>query len=388
MVIGRALTRPVPTQASPREISEMNMAPKVRPLWQRMAICFGLCVLVTYKFLRLPTAILPRDIKAIVRNWDFVMFWVCISSGLTKAYIDQPCRLRMPTEFKPKCDVPEEHRLSEQHLRDFYTKGFIGPFDCFDRDDMLDFKQEMLAMEKTKSETYGFVTPRDRHFESPRFWNYLKDPRITDRCAQILGADLLCWRSQIFFKGPHAPAIQWHQATTFIVEDYQDPAIFPPDRSEMFQITVWVAVDDATLEKGCLRFACGASKTHTISFGGEEGFYEAAYSLDFSEDDQPIEYVPVNSGQFLLFAERFVHGSGPNTTDQYRLAFNMRVIPTNVPVYPNKKYYRSVYNGGKFHLDKWGVCLLRGEDRHQLSRTISPESLERGEFLEVRRPAA
>jgi non-heme Fe2+,alpha-ketoglutarate-dependent halogenase len=213
-------------------------------------------------------------------------------------------------------------------------------------------------------------------------------PAITDRCAQILGPDLLCWRSQIFYKGPHSPAIQWHQATTFMVEDYQDPAIFPPDRSQMFQLTVWVAVDDATLEKGCLRFACGASQTRVIKFGGEQGFYEAAYTLDFREEDQPIEYVPVKSGSFLIFAERFVHGSGPNTTDQHRLAFNIRVIPTNVPVYPNKKYYRSVYNGGKYHLDKWGVCLLRGEDRYRLSRTVPPEALEKGEVTRVMRPAA
>ena len=368
----------------------MNMKPKIRPLWQRLLLMAGLSMLLVYKLLHLPRFILPRDFKSIVTNWDYKMFTMLLGSGFTRAYIDQPCTLRMPTEFKPKADVPKPHQLSQQELKDFYVNGFVGPFDCFSPTEMAGFKKEMLAMEKTKSKTYGFVTPRDRHFEAPRLWNFLKDPRITDRCAQILGPDLLCWRSQIFYKGPHAPAIQWHQATTFIVEDYQDPAIFPPDRGEMFQITVWVAVDDAPLEKGCLRFACGANDTRAIDFGGdsEEGFYEASYTLDFREEDQPIRYVPVKSGQFLLFAERFVHGSGPNTTDQYRLAFNMRVIPTNIPVYPNKKYYRSVYNGGKYFLDQWGVAVLRGEDRYQLSRTIPPEALHSGEFQGVLRPAA
>ena len=368
----------------------MNMKPKIRPLWQRLLLMGGLSMLLVYKLLHLPRFILPRDFKSIVTNWDYKMFTMLLGSGFTRAYIDQPCTLRMPTEFKPKADVPKPHQLSRQELKDFYENGFIGPFDCFSPTEMADFKKELLAMEKTKSKTYGFVTPRDRHFEAPRLWNFLKDSRITDRCAQILGPDLLCWRSQIFYKGPHAPAIQWHQATTFIVEDYQDPAIFPSDRGEMFQITVWVAVDDAPLEKGCLRFACGANDTRAIDFGGdsEEGFYEASYTLDFREEDQPIRYVPVKSGQFLLFTERFVHGSGPNTTDQYRLAFNMRVIPSNIPVYPNKKYYRSVYNGGKYFLDQWGVAVLRGEDRYQLSRTIPPEALQAGEFKGVLRPAA
>lgn len=366
----------------------MNMSPKVRPLWQRSAICAGLSVLLVYKYLRLPRFILPRDIKAIVTNWDYSMFNMVIGSWLTKAYIDQPCTLRMPDDFKPKAEVVPEHRLSEEQIRGLYKKGYIGPFDCFSREEMMGFKEEAKAMEKTVSETYNFVTPRDRHFESPRLWNYLTDPKITDRCAQILGDDLLCWRSQFFYKGPKSPAIQWHQATTFLVEDYQDPAIFPPDMSEMFQLTIWVAIDDATLEKGCLRIAHGAHKTLPISFGGDEGFYNASYDLDFKEENQQVDYLPVKSGQFLLFAERFAHGSAPNTTDEDRWAFNMRVIPTNIPVYPGKKYYRSVYNGGKYHLDKWGVAVIRGEDKYRLSRTISAEDLARGEVTKVLRPAA
>jgi non-heme Fe2+,alpha-ketoglutarate-dependent halogenase len=95
--------------------------------------------------------------------------------------------------------------------------------------------------------------------------------------------------------------------------------------------------------------------------------------------------LPVKSGQFVIFTERCIHGSPPNTTDQYRLAFNIRVIPTNTPVYPNnKKYYRSVYNGGKYHLDHWGVALLRGEDRYQLSRSVDAETLRGEAELELR----
>ncbi len=106
---------------------------------------------------------------------------------------------------------------------------------------------------------------------------------------RLLGPDLLVWRSQYFYKGPKSPAIQWHQASTFMVEDYQDPGIFPPDRSEIFQLTVWVAIDDATPERGCLRFARGThDRIRTIKFGGEEGFYNAAYTLDFDEEGRRL----------------------------------------------------------------------------------------------------
>lgn len=349
----------------------MNLHPKMRPLWQRVLILPALILLMTYKASRLPKRLLPSSVRSIVTHWDYSMFWVLIKSGVSRAYIDQPCEFKMPATFAPKVLVAPEYQLGEAQIKRFCEDGFLGPFDAFSREEMADFREELLAIESTTSETYGFVTPRDRHFELPRLWSYLSSPAITERLSQLLGPDLLCWRSQIFYKGPHSPAIQFHQASTFMVEDYLDPAIFPPDRDEMHQLTVWVAVDDATPENGCLQFVRGShDRIRTIKFGGKDGFYNANFSLEFDHENSEIVTLPVRAGQFVIFAERCIHGSPPNTTDRHRLAMNMRVIPTNVPVYTNKEKYRSVYNGGKYYLKNWGVTLLRGEDRYQLSRTV------------------
>jgi non-heme Fe2+,alpha-ketoglutarate-dependent halogenase len=352
----------------------MNLHPKPRPLWQRIIALPALTLLLAYKVLRLPRSILPRDIKAIVNNWDVRMFWVLIKSGLTRAYIDQPCEFALPKSFEPKVKVDPKWALSEQQIRGFYENGFIGPLDAFSPEEMADFRNDMLVAEKSVCQTYGFVTPRDRHFEMPRLWGYMKHPAITERVAQLLGPDLLVWRTQMFHKPGKAPAIQWHQASTFMVEDYQNRALHPANRNEIFQLTVWVAVDPATRENGCLDFIkSGHGSVRTIKFGGEEGFYNAAFSLEFDRKNSEVVHVPCKPGQFIIFTERCIHGSGPNTTDRHRLAFNLRVIPTNVAVYPGVKKYRSVYNGGKYMLDKWGVALLRGEDRYKLSRVRQPQ---------------
>ena len=333
----------------------MNMHPKLRPVWQRALILPFLGSLMVWKALHLPRSILPRDLRSIVSNWTYPMFWMVLKSRLTRAYIDQTCQFKMPKTIEPKATVEPQYQLSEQQLHGFYENGFIGPLDGFSREEMARFHNEMLAVEKTTSETYGTLTPRDRHFEIPQLWQYMKHPAITERLAQLLGPDLLVWRTQLFFKGPHSPAIQWHQASTFMVEDYLDPAIFPPDRNEMFQLTVWVAVDESTTENGCLEFIPGShSHIRSIKFGGEKGFYNAQFSLEFDEEKQPKVQVPCKPGQFVIFTERCIHGSQPNQTDKHRLAFNLRVMPTNVPAYTNKKWYRSVYNGGKYYLDNWG----------------------------------
>ncbi len=352
----------------------MNMHPKVRPLWQKVIIYPALLMILAYKALRLPRSILPRDLKAIVNNWDYRTFWVILKSGLNKAYIDQPCEFKMPASCEPKVVVAPKWRMSEAEIRKFYENGFMGPFDAFSREEMADFRKDMIEAEKTVCQTYGFVTPRDRHFEMPRLWGYMNHPAIVERCAQILGPDLLVWRTQMFHKPPGSPAIQFHQASTFMVEDYLDPALHPANRNDVFQLTVWVAVDDATPANGCMDFIRGGhSSIRTIRFGGEEGFYNAAYTLEFDREKAEVVNLPVKSGQFIIFMERCIHGSGPNTTDRHRLAFNLRVVPTNMQVYPNKEKYRSVYNGGKYILKNWGVALLRGEDRYKLSRTRQPE---------------
>ena len=361
----------------------MNLQPKVRPVWQRALIVPSLFLLMVYKALRMPKRILPRALCSIVTHWHYKMFWTLISSGATRAYIDEPCEFRMPDSFTPKVEVEPEYQFTEQEIRQFCEDGFIGPLDAFSREEMADFRTDMLAVEFTRSRTYGFCTPRDRHLEMPRLWSYMTHPAITERLAQLLGPDLLCWRSQMFYKPPHSPAIQCHQASTFMVEDYLDPALYPENKSDIFQLTVWVAVDDATPENGCLQFVRGSHRSiRKIRFGGDEAFYNAKFSLEFEREPETLVTMPVRSGQILIFTERCIHGSPPNTTDRHRLAFNLRAIPTSIPVYPNHKgYYRSVYNGGKYFLDKWGVALLRGEDHHQLSQSVDPQVLSRGEAV-------
>ena len=49
----------------------MNLHPKVRPLWQRAIALPVLTMLMIYKATRLPTFFLPRDIRNIIKHWDF-----------------------------------------------------------------------------------------------------------------------------------------------------------------------------------------------------------------------------------------------------------------------------------------------------------------------------
>ncbi len=355
----------------------MNLMPKPRALWKRTLAVAALCFLFVWKVLHLPTFIFPAAVRSVTRNWTYGMFGVVIRSMATRAYMDQPCTFTPPPPV-PKVDVVPEHRMSQTELESFYKNGFIGPFDAFTPEQMSQLREPLRKTRTNDSPTFGFCSPRDWHLEFPTMLEMMRNPVITDRLAQVLGPDLAVWRSQLFYKRPGAEAIQWHQASTFMVDDYLDPLIVPPNRDELFQVTVWVAIDDATAANGCLRFLPGSHKNiWTLNFGKDdgEGFYHARYKIEYPIDEKEVMEVEVKSGQFIIFIERCLHSSGPNTTDRERLAFNYRVVPPNVAIYPNKTRYRSVFNGGKYQLDKWAAVLLRGEDTHGKSRFVDVDTI-------------
>ena len=343
--------------------------PRERPLWQRLILLSGVLLLAFWKLLHLPKSIWPKPVQSILNNWTWGMFGVVMVSRVQRAYIDQPCVFRQPARLAPKADVAAQYRFSEADLRAFYRNGFIGPFDGLGEQEAQWLGRTLMLARDRPSATYGFKTDRDLHLEVPLMRESMLHPAIIERAAQLLGPDLITWRSQLFHKAAGGAEVQWHQASTYMVEDYLEPALVPPDRNELFQLTIWIALDEVTRANGCLRFIRGShNRIRTIRFGGERGFYHVNYRLEYDYDPADVVELDMHPGQFVIFSERTVHGSGPNTTDRRRLGMNYRVIPPSVRVYPNKTIHRAMHMGQTYDLSKWGVLLLRGEDKFRLNR--------------------
>ena len=327
----------------------------------------------------LESLLLGRQMWSIVSNWTEPMFLVLIKSNITRAYPDQTCTLKKPADCSPKTEADAEVRLSKEDIEGFYDRGYLPPFDAFSEDEISAFGEEIRKVREEPSETYGFVTDRDRHFEMPTMMELLRRPAILERAAQLLGPDLLCWRSQFFYKPPRGDAVQWHQASSYMVEDALEPALLPPDRDELFQLTIWVAVDPATKANGCLRVIPGTAKgIRTVTFGGDEGFYHSRYTMDLDFDTAPVDYIEARPGQVIIFSERTVHGSSANSTDNSRSAFNFRLIRPDTVVYKDKKYHRAAHMNQKYRLDNWGCILMRGKDTHRLNKMVDGPAATKG----------
>ena len=128
-------------------------------------------------------------------------------------------------------------------------------------------------------------------------------PVITDTLMQIISPNVKCMQSMFFVKHAGRPGQAWHQDEAFIPST---------DRS----ITgVWIALDKATVENGCLWVIPGSHKSGEIwparaHNNPEFDHTEESYGYPFAEDEAiPVELEP---GSILFFNGYLLHRSLKN----------------------------------------------------------------------------
>ena len=210
-------------------------------LLRRAGFCPAALLLLLQPFRSL-YRLYPRPVREFLSSWSADMIRLYVRSLGTRAYIDQPCTVTEPASYAPRVEAGDAFRLSQEHIRSFYANGFLGPFTLCPPEEMIQVREEVLRELERPSAVYGFKTGRDRHLDCESVYRLVQRPALTERLAQILGPDLLLWRSQVFVKPPGAPAVSWHQASTYLMEGIFRPALFPPKawfRMGWFRVTLF-----------------------------------------------------------------------------------------------------------------------------------------------------
>jgi len=142
------------------------------------------------------------------------------------------------------------------------------------------------------------------------------DQRIGKMAAQLSGADgIRIWHDQALIKRPWANPTAWHLDTPFW------------SFSDRRAISIWVALDDATLENGCLFFVPGS---HTIT-----GFDKITIgrNMDGIFDKYPqlknskAVAAPMKAGSCSFHNGLTVHGANANMTNGFRRAMTCAYMP-------------------------------------------------------------
>lgn len=287
-----------------------------------------------------------------------------------------------------------EFGLTPEQLESFRKNGFAGPFDLYEveeikakyrqlRPQLFDRSNAIYDLENT-----SVISGYDRHLDVDALSEHVIRKEIVHKVNDILGPDLVCWRSEMFPKYPGDEGTDWHQADTFAHASGK-PQILWPGVDFGGAITVWTAFTDCNKENGCLKFIPGTqeemfydeSKDMTYSpddvnklekNGQRMGFFGYDYrnlqkDKDFVPDESRSVAMEMKAGQFVIFWSTLMHASFPNdTTNKTRLGFASRYVPSSVRVYPDTDSVNEY--GSEISLDKYGVVLVSGEDSYDHNR--------------------
>lgn len=352
---------------------------RIRKAFKHVVKVATVGTLLPLKIMGVPARFVPSKFRGFLTHWSVAMMWVYVKSFGTRAFIDQPCIWPQPAVYEPKAPpVEEKNRMSADEIKRFYERGFAGPYTAISESEMAEFSRILDAELAHESTAFGRKTVRDRHLDNPALFELFSKNTIVDRLAQLMGPDLVIWRSQVFNQMPGAPPITWHQATTYMLEDYQRPVLEPENMNELFQLTTWIAVDEAVIENGCMQFLPGTqTKTRTLKLDAKDGFYAAKFELDRPVTNDQVVSMELKAGQFVIFSERTIHGSPGNRSNRRRLGVNFRTVVPNVRIYRDQAAHFAMHLEETWALDNWGVMMLRGEDRYRLNKVAQPRVAER-----------
>jgi phytanoyl-CoA hydroxylase len=133
-----------------------------------------------------------------------------------------------------------------------------------------------------------------------------KDRRILGIITGLLGADVKLFRNSLMLKPPSVGSPKgWHQ----------DSPYWPIE--PMSLCSLWLPLDDATPENGCMAVVPGAHKAGPLSHVNvTDDFVVAPGALD----ESGARALPMGAGSGLFFHSLLPHYTAPNRTTQWRRA--------------------------------------------------------------------
>lgn len=202
--------------------------------------------------------------------------------------------------------------LSPEQVARYHRDGFILVESVFSLDEVAAMKVEIRRiLEQRRKEKPGTATNGvyvGLTIASTLFRQVNADPRVVDVLEQIIGPNLEFWSDKVVFKSADVDfSSPWHQ-------DWQ----YWKGANKW---SVWIALDDATPENGCLKLLPGTHRSVIAHNGKDKDGIGFSNRLDENAvDESQAVVVPVRAGGAVFFHDLALHASLPNTSGRDRWA--------------------------------------------------------------------
>lgn len=256
-----------------------------------------------------------------------------------------------------------ETALSREALTQYERDGFFFPLDILSSEEVATVHHQLEDFE-SRYQSHPVVGDGEFRTSCHLFLPFLDDlirhPAILAVVSSILGNDLLVWGTSFFAKEPRSlDYVAWHQDLHYWGLDAKD------------EVTAWVALSQASVESGCMRFVPASHMTEAAHTDrpNKDAMLSRGQELVEPVDESRAVDVSLLPGQISLHHGLTFHASLPNRSDHRRIGFAIRYI---------KPSMRQA--GGETGV----ASLVQGEDRyHHFELAPRPTSVAAPESIAV-----
>jgi hypothetical protein len=230
-------------------------------------------------------------------------------------------------------------RLSDEQVASFHANGFVYGIRLLNDRQVESLREEVTALADTSHPGHSLFyeyhsneskDPSKVLFHALGAWrvtqglhDILWHAPVTTAASQLLGGAVRMWHDQLFCKPPqHGGVVAWHQ-------DYSYWTRTQP----MNHLTCWIALDDVTVESGCLRYIPGSHRWDLLPITGLAGDMDAIRGVLTEEQMATFEHpalVEVKAGEASFHHPLTVHGSEANRSPRPRRAVVLNFVRDGV----------------------------------------------------------
>lgn len=208
-------------------------------------------------------------------------------------------------------------KLTADQQRLYEDQGFVLIPEVFSSEELEIIDQEidrLLPDTDAKGAHSGWIFKIVGH--SDLAGQFAEDDRLLGLIEDIVQPGIAVHSSKIVTKLPHSNEIcHWHQDEAF----YLDPD--DADTISKTRMSVWVPLQDATEENGCLWIVPGSHRWGLQSYTwADDGACRKRIDREAYANEHAVP-VPVPAGSAVLFSAWTWHHSKNNHTDDIRRAF-------------------------------------------------------------------
>jgi phytanoyl-CoA hydroxylase len=177
--------------------------------------------------------------------------------------------------------------------------------------------------------------------------NLLRSPRLLDLIEPLIGGEIYCnpvQHTRIKLPSAVGETLTPAQRATGLTDTtiwHQDGGVVLPEADRTFTVTVWIAMNDATIQNGCLVYARSSHRSGLAFHCPTTGKAKPGLAGSIPEEWVDLETaipVPARRGDVLLHVPLTKHRSLANRSNGIRWSFDLRYHktgePTGRPLFP------------------------------------------------------